>query len=457
MMVEMLAELQMNVLFKRHVVMTRLEGMMTSPYEGVKQYPWIPDDATSEQKGLVEEVVTKLKNYPNIDYLENASGWVVDEKLAMKYAQALEWKNSSNVASMVLETMQWRVDYGVKDIDPREFESIALRCPFYILGRDNLGRPIIYVDVYRLKKEDPDYCLRYIVFTMERAAQVFKAEKGEQRVIIVVDCSGSRPAHEELYSEYLTPDGEMKGGMSATAAKMMAHIMSIYYRESNGCAIGSDAGFTVNTLYKAVKYVVPADTRKKVKFETFDETCKILLSMAPPENVVVQYGGKLELEYNAMAYLYRYDFKKALFVPIESGPPRTISSAFSSEITHEDKVPAGGTMDIFAPNNSIFYSAVDGYDMAKTTTAKQSVVDDEHGGGIHTGKCISINLNDSAELEARVAEMPHLQWMKWDFSIYQKEDEVAFHSAWERDTSPEPKDAVPVQDGSKSCLGCCMQ
>ncbi len=151
--------------------------------------------------------------------------------------------------------------------------------------------------------------------------------------------------------------------------------------------------------------------------------------MAPPENVVVQYGGKLELEYNAMAYLYRYDFKKALFVPIESGPPRTISSAFSSEITHEDKVPAGGTMDIFAPNNSIFYSAVDGYDMAKTTTAKQSVVD-EHGGGIHTGKCISINLNDSAELEARVAEMPHLQWMKWDFSIYQKEDEVAFHSAW---------------------------
>eukprot|EP01084_Bolivina_argentea_P161104 280466_1 len=110
-------------------------GMMTSPYEGVKQYPWIPDDATSEQKGLVEEVVTKLKNYPNIDYLENASGWVVDEKLAMKYAQALEWKNSSNVASMVLETMQWRVDYGVKDIDPREFESIALRCPFYILGR----------------------------------------------------------------------------------------------------------------------------------------------------------------------------------------------------------------------------------------------------------------------------------------------------------------------------------
>ncbi len=90
MMVEMLAELQMDVLFKRHVVMTRLEGMMTSPYEGVKQYPWIPDDATSEQKGLVEEVVTKLKNYPNIDYLENASGWVVDEKLAMKYAQVVK-------------------------------------------------------------------------------------------------------------------------------------------------------------------------------------------------------------------------------------------------------------------------------------------------------------------------------------------------------------------------------
>ncbi len=29
----------------------------------------------------------------------------------------------------------------------------------------------------------------------------------------VVDCSGSRPAPEELYSEYRTPDGEMKGGM----------------------------------------------------------------------------------------------------------------------------------------------------------------------------------------------------------------------------------------------------
>ncbi len=64
--------------------------MTISPYEGVKQYPWIPDDATSEQKGLVEKVMTKLKNEPNINYLENASGWVVDEKLVMKYAQVVK-------------------------------------------------------------------------------------------------------------------------------------------------------------------------------------------------------------------------------------------------------------------------------------------------------------------------------------------------------------------------------
>ncbi len=152
--------------------------------------------------------------------------------------------------------------------------------------------------------------------------------------------------------------------------------------------------------------------------------------MAPPENIVQQYGGKLELEYNAMAYLHRYDLKKALFVPIDSGPPQAISGAFNSEITHEEEVPAEGTTDIFTHNNTIFYSATDGYDMAKMMTAKQSVVDDEHGGGIHTGKLISINVNNPAELEARVAEVPHLQWMKWDFSIYQKEDEVAFHSAW---------------------------
>ncbi len=36
---------------------------------------------------------------------------------------------------MILEVMQWRVDYGVTDIVASEFDSIARRCPFYILGR----------------------------------------------------------------------------------------------------------------------------------------------------------------------------------------------------------------------------------------------------------------------------------------------------------------------------------
>ncbi len=70
--------------------MTGLEGMAaTSPYEGVKQYPWIPDNMTSEQRGIVEEVLSKLKDKPNISYLENNSGWTVDEKLVIKYAQVV--------------------------------------------------------------------------------------------------------------------------------------------------------------------------------------------------------------------------------------------------------------------------------------------------------------------------------------------------------------------------------
>ncbi len=61
--------------------------MMSSPYESVNQYPWIPDDATSEQYRLVKEVVAKLKDEPNIKYLEEESGWVVNKKLIIKYMQ----------------------------------------------------------------------------------------------------------------------------------------------------------------------------------------------------------------------------------------------------------------------------------------------------------------------------------------------------------------------------------
>ncbi len=50
----------------------------------------------------------------------------------------------------------------------------CLSITLVLSSRDNLGRPIIYIDFYRFKKEDPDYCLRYMVFTMERAAQVSK-------------------------------------------------------------------------------------------------------------------------------------------------------------------------------------------------------------------------------------------------------------------------------------------
>ncbi len=64
------------------------EGMLLS-FEGVKQYPWVPEDATPEQKRLVEEVMAKLKNEPKIKYLEEHSGWIVDDKLIIKYAQVV--------------------------------------------------------------------------------------------------------------------------------------------------------------------------------------------------------------------------------------------------------------------------------------------------------------------------------------------------------------------------------
>ncbi len=78
----------MNMQFNKHSIVNRIgRCMVPSPYESVNQYPWVPDEATSEHKTLVEEVIGKLNEAPNITYLEKASGWVVSKRLVMKYAQ----------------------------------------------------------------------------------------------------------------------------------------------------------------------------------------------------------------------------------------------------------------------------------------------------------------------------------------------------------------------------------
>ncbi len=190
----------------------------------------------------------------------------------------------------------------------------------------------------------------------------------------------------------------------------------------------------LDSFSQAVKYVVPVETREKVKILPYSEACEVLLSMALPENVIQQYGGKLELEYNALAYLHCFDFKKALFVPIDSGPLQTLSTAFSSsEVTHKHEVPAEGTADMFTGDETIFYSAADPKHRVfdKKSSTRQSVLGDERSSdGIRIGNFISINVNDQAELESRFAEMPHLQWMNCNFSNYEMEDELAFHDAW---------------------------
>ncbi len=150
--------------------------------------------------------------------------------------------------------------------------------------------------------------------------------------------------------------------------------------------------------------------------------------MAPPEQVIQQYGGKLELEYDAPAYLYRFDFRTALFVPfgIMTTQP-TLLSAFNST-GQENIEPPETSKDDSLLSHTIYYSARDHFDdMAKTELLP--VDGGKNGGGIHNGKFISINVKDASDLQDRVAQMPR-RWMNLDFSKYIEEDKDAFHSAW---------------------------
>ncbi len=151
--------------------------------------------------------------------------------------------------------------------------------------------------------------------------------------------------------------------------------------------------------------------------------------MVPADNIIQQYGGKLELEYNSMAYLHRYDFRTALFVPIDNGPSTRpiMMSAFRSmpSSTSYEEQEGGGESDskIEYPfetdiTNTVFYSAKDGLNIAKSQ-----------------GRFISINANAVSELATRVAlHASHLKWMgsdiDHDHESNLEEDKAAFYSSW---------------------------
>ncbi len=160
-------------------------------------------------------------------------------------------------------------------------------------------------------------------------------------------------------------------------------------------------------------------------FEPHKEVCNILNSMAPPEEVIQQYGGKLDLEYNALAYLYHFDFKTAHFAPIGTMAP-TISSAFipTQQATTEPPETSEDVHSLLP--STVYYSARDHFD---DDASKTELVHVDRGSIVpRNGKFISINVNNASDLEERLAQMS--QWISFHISGYMEEDKDAFQSAW---------------------------
>jgi hypothetical protein len=163
------------------------------------RYPWLPKQP--DQEALIDKVLSDLQAVPNLDALLRESHFDLDRMdLIARYCDAAGWmeRGGGSIAKTIEEVMRWRIEMRIPHLVNdesliREFEDIAKRDHIYVCGWDRRGRPIMYVDFYRLCREHPDDALRYLIFNMERACCLMKVVGGEQRVMAIIDCSGRKP------------------------------------------------------------------------------------------------------------------------------------------------------------------------------------------------------------------------------------------------------------------------
>jgi hypothetical protein len=264
---------------------------------GVTKLPIPGPLATSkplETPKLTETEVTKYE-----ELLAIVSGWTAvpktsvagseeepvtdDDKIfltkeqLLRYLRATKWDVPS-AGKRLLATLTWRREYGINAFTHDYISPENETGKQVIQGYDNESRPCLYLNPSKQNTERSDKQLQHLFYNMERVIDLMGP--GQESLVLLINFMDTRKGQ----------------GATIAQSRMTLYVLQNHYPERLGRALITDLPWYISAFFKMISPFIDPHTKTKLKFN------EPMTNFVPPEQLLTNFGGKLEFEYEHATY-----------------------------------------------------------------------------------------------------------------------------------------------------------
>lgn len=261
-------------------------GVFPVPEPGCKPAP--PDELTNEQEQKYADALSFFRNesqYPvslkaDDKRREPLTDWeklrMLSRESILRYLRATKWDVKA-AEKRLIDTIAWRREFGIEDLDPDEMAKEAKSGKETVLGYDNRARPLHYMHPHRNDTKESPRQMQFAVWILER-------------------CIDMMPPGVEQLALLINFEHRSRNPTSIANAKLMLYILQNHYVERLGIALCINVPWVFKMFWNAIQAFIDPVTKSKCRF---DEAVK---SEVPLSQLSADFGGDLDATYNHDSY-----------------------------------------------------------------------------------------------------------------------------------------------------------
>ncbi|EPX70979.1 sec14 cytosolic factor family protein [Schizosaccharomyces octosporus yFS286] len=242
---------------------------------------YLDEDLTEEQKSMYKEVFIfcqDLKSIPVSPKSEEKEGlseiekYFLTKECILRFLRATKW-NAATTKKRILDTLVWRRQFGVNNMDPDEVQEENATGKQVLLGFDKDGRPCLYLYPGRQNTKTSPLQIRHLVFSLECAIELMPP--GVETLALLINFKAS----------------SNRSNPSVGQGKEVLNILQTHYCERLGKALVINIPWAVWGFFKLISPFIDPITREKLKFN------EPLERYVPMDQLDTNFGGSLKFEY----------------------------------------------------------------------------------------------------------------------------------------------------------------
>ncbi|OLL24157.1 CRAL-TRIO domain-containing protein isoform B [Neolecta irregularis DAH-3] len=212
-----------------------------------------------------------IEHFEKEDLSEDDKFWLTKE-CALRYYRASK-TDICQAISRIGKTLTWRKEFRVSSITAQEIYAEAETGKQVLLGFDNAGHPILYLNPGRQNTAVSHRQLEYLVWGLERCIELMP--RGIERLALCVN--------------YKSANSTTSPGLSQS--REVLNIVQNHYVERLGKAMVINMPWFITGFFKIISPFIDPLTRQKMVFN------EDMRSHIPPRQLDSEFNGDLRFEY----------------------------------------------------------------------------------------------------------------------------------------------------------------